>query len=146
MDAYKYNKKIKNIKNYYKQKTYDNKQRSIYIKLINNDIIYRLVNSLVNRANQFINIKDINLSHLELIGCTHLELKIHIESQFKNGMTFDNYGDWELDHIYPISKFNLNDINEVKKCFNYKNIQPLWKLENIKKSNKIINEHSEYLK
>ena len=146
MDAYKYAKKIKNIKNYYKQKTYDNKQRSIYIKLINDDIIYRLVNSLVNRANQFINIKDINLSHLELIGCTHKELKIHIESQFKNGMTFDNYGEWELDHIYPISKFNLDDINEVKKCFNYKNIQPLWKLENIKKSNKIINELCEYLK
>jgi hypothetical protein len=57
-------------------------------------------------------------------------------------MTFDNYGEWELDHIYPISKFNLDDINEVKKCFNYKNIQPLWKLENIKKSNKIINERS----
>ena len=53
-------------------------------------------------------------------------------------MTFENYGEWEIDHIKPISLFNLNNENELFECFNYTNLQPLWKLDNIKKSNKFI--------
>ena len=52
-------------------------------------------------------------------------------------MSFDNYGLWELDHIKPISSFNLDNIEEQKKCFNYTNIQPLWKEDNMKKSDKM---------
>jgi hypothetical protein len=44
-------------------------------------------------------------------------------------MTFENYGEWEIDHMTPISKFNLKD---------YKNLQPLWMIDNRKKSNKIL--------
>lgn len=57
---------------------------------------------------------------------------------FKDDMSFDNYGEWELDHIIPISSFNLHNNDELFKCFNYKNVQPLWKTENRKKSNKIL--------
>lgn len=52
-------------------------------------------------------------------------------------MNFDNYGEWEIDHIIPVSSFDFNIKNNIFKCFNYKNLQPLWKLENRKKSNKL---------
>ena len=52
---------------------------------------------------------------------------------FTDNMSFDNYGLWELDHIKPISSFNLDNIEEQKKCFNYNNIQPIWKEDNMKK-------------
>jgi hypothetical protein len=75
---------------------------------------------------------------MELIGCSSDELKLHLEIQLKNNMNFDNYGEWEIDHIKPISLFNLNNENELLECFNYKNLQPLWRAENRRKSNKII--------
>lgn len=53
-------------------------------------------------------------------------------------MTRENYGEWHIDHIKPISKFDLNDENEQKKCFHYTNLQPLWASENIKKSDKYV--------
>ena len=51
-------------------------------------------------------------------------------------MTFENYGEWEIDHIRPLATFNLKSIDEIKMCFNHNNIQPLWKSEN--RSNKYI--------
>ena len=49
---------------------------------------------------------------------------------------FDTYYGWHIDHIKPCSLFNLNDEEQIKECFNLENLQPLWGLENIKKSNK----------
>ena len=63
-------------------------------------------------------------------------LIIHLEKQFKPGMTLDNYGEWHIDHIKPITKFDLKNENELRKCFHYKNLQPLWAIENIKKGDK----------
>ena len=51
-------------------------------------------------------------------------------------MTWKNYGEWHIDHIKPCSKFNLTDEEEQKKCFNYKNLQPLWASENTSKGAK----------
>ena len=48
-------------------------------------------------------------------------------------MSWDNYGDWHIDHIIPCAAFDLTDIEQQKKCFNYKNLQPLWAEENLKK-------------
>ena len=58
--------------------------------------------------------------------------------RFKEGMSWRNYGfyGWHIDHIKPVSKFNLLDQKQQKKCFNYKNLQPLWAKENFLKSNK----------
>jgi hypothetical protein len=74
---------------------------------------------------------------MDLIGCEPEELKKHLENLFVDGMTFENYGEWEIDHCKPISSFDLTEIEEVKKCFNYKNLQPLWMHDNRVKRSKI---------
>ena len=76
----------------------------------------------------------------ELIGCTVQEAREHLEKQFKKGMRWDNHGfkGWHIDHIKPISKFDLNNIDECKECWSIDNLQPLWWQENLKKSNKIL--------
>lgn len=72
----------------------------------------------------------------ELIGCDVQELKIHLEKLFKLGMSWDNYGKWHIDHIKPLSLFDLTKEEELKKACNFSNLQPLWAEENIKKGNK----------
>lgn len=73
-----------------------------------------------------------------LIGCTSSELKAHIESKFKDGMTWDNYGfsGWHIDHIRPCASFDLTDEDQQKECFHYTNLQPLWWNENMQKGDK----------
>ena len=65
----------------------------------------------------------------------------YIEKQFLDGMTWNNYGlkTWHIDHIKPISKYNLTDPEDIKNAFNYKNLQPLWASDNLSKSNKYNN-------
>lgn len=65
-----------------------------------------------------------------LCGCSLADLRNHIESQFKEGMTLDNYGVWELDHIILVSTFDLTDIEQLKKCYHYTNLRPRWKTDN----------------
>lgn len=73
---------------------------------------------------------------IELLGCTIEELKIYISKLFRPSMSWDNYGMWHLDHIKPCSTFDLTKEDEQKKCFNYKNLQPLWADENLTKNDK----------
>jgi len=68
-----------------------------------------------------------------LIGCSIEKLKRHLEKQFKRGMTWNNYGRWHVDHIVPCCSFDLSKHKEQHKCFNYKNLQPLWAKENLSK-------------
>ena len=76
----------------------------------------------------------------KLLGCTFKELKNHLESQFKEGMSWENYGfyGWHADHIIPLSSFNLNNEEEQKKAFHFTNLQPLWAQENLKKHARVI--------
>jgi hypothetical protein len=76
-------------------------------------------------------------STVELIGCSIAELRKHLESQFKLGMVWDNYGEWHIDHIRPCSSFDLMDTEQQKICFNWKNLQPLWAKENLIKGDKV---------
>lgn len=61
-----------------------------------------------------------------LAGCSRAELLKHIESQFKRGMQWNNYGKvWEVDHIQPCSSFDLTNPSEQRKCFHFSNLRPL---------------------
>lgn len=73
---------------------------------------------------------------LEFLGCSMSEFKIHIESQFIDDMTWDNYGrlGWHIDHIIPISKATNKE--EFVKLNHYTNLRPLWAKENQQKGNK----------
>jgi hypothetical protein len=68
------------------------------------------------------------------LGCTVEELKKHLETHFQPGMTWDNYGEWHVDHKIPLSSFDLSNPVEFKKSCHYTNLQPLWALDNIRKS------------
>jgi len=73
-------------------------------------------------------------SSIEYLGCDIETFRQHIESKFEEGMSWDNYGDWEIDHIIPI-KFNDPTLKQVIARLHYSNTQPLWKEDNNKKLN-----------
>lgn len=77
----------------------------------------------------------------ELLGCGKDKLIRHLQSKFKKGMSFENYGkEWEVDHIMPCSRFDLTKEDEQRRCFHFTNLQPLWKTENRRKHNKLPHE------
>ena len=77
-------------------------------------------------------------SWADLVDYTIEELKAHLESKFKDEMTWNNYGKWHIDHIKPISKFNVTsfDCYDFKECWSLNNLQPLWAVDNLRKHNK----------
>jgi hypothetical protein len=74
----------------------------------------------------------------KLCGCTIPELMLHLQSQFKEGMHWNNYGKWHIDHIRPCASFDLTDPEQQRQCFHYTNLQPLWARENIQKGARLI--------
>lgn len=76
-------------------------------------------------------------STAELIGCSIEDLMKHLESQFVEDMNWGNYGEWHVDHIIPCDSFDLTQEKQQFECFNFKNLQPLWATDNIKKGSKI---------
>ena len=79
-----------------------------------------------------------NKHYFDVLQYTPEELITHLELQFKDDMSWDNYGEWHVDHIKPISSFNIVDMGdeEFMKCWSLSNLQPMWGEENIRKSNK----------
>lgn len=128
-------------------KKYRSKNKKIILKKKNN--IYKIninfkfrhkITSRIRRA--LIKRKTIKSKKtLELLGCSWNKARKHLESQFKEEMTWENYGKygWHIDHIIPCASFDLTDPEQQKKCFNYKNLQPLWWQENLSKGSKILN-------
>jgi len=78
--------------------------------------------------------------YFEILQYSPEELATHLENQFTEGMSWENYGEFHIDHIIPISSFNIQEIgdNEFMRCWSLENLQPMWGEENIRKSNKII--------
>jgi hypothetical protein len=74
----------------------------------------------------------------ELLGCRLEKLKRHLEDQFEEGKTWDNYGEWHIDHIKPCTSFDFTKEKDQKECFHYTNLQPLWAEDNLKKQATII--------
>jgi len=81
--------------------------------------------------------------YFDILGYTPEELINHLEKQFTEGMTWDNYGEFHVDHKLPISSFNIKEIGdeEFMKCWSLDNLQPMWGEENIRKSNKILEDN-----
>jgi hypothetical protein len=72
-----------------------------------------------------------------IVGYTVSDLMNHLESKFVEGMSWDNYGKWEIDHIHPKSLFDLSDDESIKNCWRLENLQPLWMSDSRRKHNKL---------
>jgi hypothetical protein len=72
----------------------------------------------------------------DVLGYNIDVLRLHLEKHFKDGMTWENYGEWHIDHVIPVSVFNFQTIDDIdfKKCWSLSNLRPLWAKDNLKKS------------
>jgi len=107
-----------------------------------NDPLYKLINNFRTAIYQVLKERNIqkNGHYFEILNYTPEQLIEHLENKFTGDITWDNYGEWHVDHIIPISSFDIKEIgdNEFNKCWALDNLQPLWGDENIRKSNKLI--------
>jgi DNA-binding CsgD family transcriptional regulator len=69
----------------------------------------------------------------KLVGTSGKKVMAHLESQFENGMSWENFGQWHIDHIRPCASFDLTEKAQQYTCFNWRNLQPLWGADNIAK-------------
>ena len=105
------------------------------------DPVFRMVENMRSHMYKILNGTSKHAPTLELLGCTPEHYRHHIEAQFTEGMTFENYGEWHQDHIQAVSNFDLSDPEQQKICWHYTNMQPMWAIPNIRKGNKVVNEH-----
>lgn len=100
-----------------------------------NDVNYALRRNISSRIRSALKNNGCKKNNrtIELLGCTIEKAREHLEKQFRIGMTWDNHGEWHIDHIKPCASFDLTDQEQQKECFNYKNLQPLWAKENLSK-------------
>ena len=135
-------------KSYYKH--HEKNLKKIYaakLERSRNDPLFRLRNNLARKIHHALTDQGTRKDDftLELVGCNIPELKKHIEGQFTEGMKWDNYthDGWHLDHIRPCSSFDFSNKEEVYLCFNWRNLQPLWSLENTAKGDKYTKDDEE---
>lgn len=131
-------KHLKTCKRYYL--THKKEIQKRHIEYSNNrckkDVHFRTLFNARVRVSSFLRGKE-SFSHQ--IGCSLNQLRIHLESKFQTGMSWENYGNkqgyWNIDHVFPLSVAYKEGSESFKKACHYTNLQPLWAVDNIKKSN-----------
>ena len=104
------------------------------------DPTYRIITNIRSRLNKIIKSKDRKQRSRDLFGADLEVVRDHLESKFMEGMSWDNYGEWHIDHIIPISTFDFSVESEIIRACHYTNLQPLWAKDNLRKRDKIIPE------
>jgi hypothetical protein len=134
--------KVYNKKNKGRQIAYTTAYRA---KRVKHDLEFRIRLGVRSRLRVAVKSDGRCSSGTKGLGCTISHLKEHLSSQFRDGMSWDNWGDaWEIDHIFPLSKANLLDPVEFFAVCNWRNMQPLTLDENAAKGN-IVDERSSSL-
>ena len=131
--------KVRNIaKRYHRKRTLNGKNRIYRKNKYHNDLKFRIRANLSTRLWCALKAQGVKktTSTMKLCGCSLENLKQHLESQFVDGMSWDNKGEWHIDHIKPCAAFDLTDVEQQKECFHFTNLQPLWALDNMKKGAK----------
>ena len=97
------------------------------------DPIFKLKNNYRSRLSHAIRAKNFNKtsSTASALGCTWEELQCHLEAQFDDEMSWENYGKWHVDHVYPLAKARTTE--ELMLLLHYTNLQPLWAIDNLSK-------------
>lgn len=101
---------------------------------IKNDPSFRIRRTLSTRIWHALKGNCESKKTIELLGCGIQNVKTWLESKFQSGMSWNNYGEWHIDHIIPCNSFDLTKKEEQLKCFHHSNLQPLWKHDNLVKS------------
>lgn len=101
------------------------------------DIQYKIAKMLSKRFRQAVRANYSGGTAVRLLGCSIDFFKLHIESQFEIGMSWDNWGHtigkWSIDHIVPMTAFDLTVKEQVAKCCHYTNLRPMWQSDNVRK-------------
>jgi len=107
------------------------------------DINFRLSGNLRNRLRRALECNYKKGSAVSDLGISIEEFRLYMESKFEIGMSWDNYGEyspivprWNINHIKPLSKFDLTDKKQLKEACHHTNLQPMWALPNLIKGNK----------
>jgi len=145
-------KKTKNSNEFYKNKNYKDGLHSICKECVNKRSIERYENNKIDYSMSsgiYRSLKgNKNGRHWEsLVDYTLDDLIDWLEFQFEPGMTWDNYGEWHIDHYIPKSyfKFETTDDIDFKICWALKNLRPMWGSENIAKSNILPDDYKEFI-
>lgn len=127
-----YNKKYQQ-ENKEKLREYHN---NYVLKRKREDPLFKLIHNI--RALVFMSLKYGGYSKktktYRILGCSYEEFKIYLENKFTEDMNWDNLGEWQIDHIIPVSSAKTEE--EMIKLNHYLNLQPLWESDNIRKGNK----------
>ena len=110
--------------------SYENKyQKNRRIK----DTAFKIKCNLRSRLSKAVSGNFKSGSAVKDLGCSIEDLKKHLESQFTEGMSWENYGKWHIDHIKPLALYDLQDPQQFEEACRYKNLQPLWAEDNLRK-------------
>lgn len=135
-----------------KKREYRNKNRdriksyvNAYVKRRKKDIHYKLKQNLRSRICGVLKGKIKSGQTMDILGCSVEQFKKYLESQFRDGMNWTNYGrkGWHMDHIKPCFSFDLTDAKQQRQCFHYTNIRPLWWYENYGRT---LEDYNKYIK
>lgn len=117
------------------------KVRSYYRKCMNSDPMRKIAHSVRRRMWGLIKgCKETRrIDRYCITGCDGEFLRKYLEGLWSDGMNWSNYGKygWHVDHIIPCSSFDMSSMEEIKKCFHYSNLQPLWWRDNLTKKDKM---------
>ena len=99
--------------------------------------LHSRMNTLISTALKRVGVAK-SMKTVELVGCSIENLKAHLESNFEEGMSWDNYSrhGWHIDHIRPTASFDLNDPDQQRTANNWRNLIPMWAADNISKGDR----------
>lgn len=101
------------------------------------NIDHRLGMMLRGRLRMAVKRQSISGSAVRDLGCSISDFKEYLEARFRPDMTWENFGSWHIDHIFPLASFDLTKREDVMKACHYTNLQPLWAADNIRKGARI---------
>lgn len=106
---------------------------------LKSDPEFKLRHAIRTRLNRALSRAGKQVKTAALFGCSIAELRQHLERQFEPGMTWENHGrdGWHIDHIVPLTAFDLSNPEHLARAQHYTNLRPMWAADNIRKRDRI---------
>lgn len=111
-------------------------RRAYYNGRMDEDAQFRLAETLRHRLHDALRGKCKRGSAVADLGMSIEEFRVYLESKFKPGMSWKNHGEWHIDHIVPLTWFDLENPEQLKYALRYDNLQPMWAEDNLSKGNR----------